>query len=299
MTKLSRLNFLTGKFSFINLMNILFLHILIILFFILIEYTIENSITYFLLGWIVCSVHQRQVSEWLHEGIHFNIHKNKIINEFVSKYFLSFLMGIPLNSIRKSHFNHHAQKDFFGPDDDDTAYAKFSNTGNLFLSLFLDLIGFNAIKNYLVTFFKKSDKKNVEVGNNSFIKNFTPIIIFQISLVIFFLTIDKFYLYVLYYFSLISLYPLLSRIRVYGQHLQFNNDGTSVFEGSRVSRTIKGTFLERVFFSSKLMLFHYEHHKTPHLPYRALEKQCEESDDRNKFLRSYLPVFLGLLKVKE
>ena len=219
MEKLSRQNFLTEKFSLINLINIMFLHIFIILFFIFLEYNTINSITYFLFGWVVCSVHQRQVSEWLHEGIHFNIHKNKIINDFVSKYFLGYLMGIPLNSIRKNHFNHHAQKDFFGPDDDDTAYAKFSNTRHLLLSVFLDLIGFNAIKNYLVAFFKTSGEKNVKVVGNSFFKNFLPIIILQISLIIFFVSIGKFYLYILYYFSLISLYPLLSRIRVYGQHL--------------------------------------------------------------------------------
>lgn len=298
MQNLKRTDFLTEKFSALNVMNIILLHSSIVVFFISMEFTEVSSIVYFPLGWIICSLHQRQLSEWFHEGIHFNIHKNKKINEFMSKYFLGCFLGIPLQNIRKSHFNHHAQKDYFGPDDEDTAYAKFSNVRHLLFSILLDLLGFNAIRNYLVTFFSGKKNQNVESKGISFLNTFLPIILFQMVLIILFVIIGKLYLYILYYFSLITLYPVLSRIRVYGQHLQFNNDGSTAFEGSTVSRTIKGSLLERILFSSKLMLFHYEHHKTPHLPYRALEKQCEETGDSNKFLTSYTPVFRGLLKVK-
>jgi hypothetical protein len=89
----------------------------------------------------------------------------------------------------------------------------------------------------------------------------------------------------LYYLSLVTLYPLLNRLRTYSQHVTIAASG-SVFAGSTASRTIDAGLLDRIFHTSRLLMNHHEHHLNPHLPYRALRHLVEPTEDRNRYAKS-------------
>ena len=86
---------------------------------------------------------------------------------------------------------------------------------------------------------------------------------------------------VLYYGSLITLYPLLNRLRTYGQHVWLNLDGTATLAGSHISRTTDCGFVDRIVFTSPRLLYHDDHHRYPFLPWRALVELDEPSTDVN------------------
>jgi hypothetical protein len=86
---------------------------------------------------------------------------------------------------------------------------------------------------------------------------------------------------VLYYGSLITLYPLLNRLRTYGQHARLNADGTATLAGSHISRTTDCGLVDRIVFTSPRLLYHDDHHRYPYLPWRALVAMDEPSDDVN------------------
>ncbi|HUF83191.1 MAG TPA: fatty acid desaturase, partial [Acidimicrobiia bacterium] len=92
---------------------------------------------------------------------------------------------------------------------------------------------------------------------------------------------------VLYYGTLATLYPLLNRLRTYGQHVALDESGTSRFDGSGVSRTIDAGVLDHIVHTSPRLMYHHEHHQYPHLPYRALRRVVEPNgDDVNRYARS-------------
>jgi fatty acid desaturase len=86
---------------------------------------------------------------------------------------------------------------------------------------------------------------------------------------------------VLYYGSLITLYPLLNRLRTYGQHARLDDDGTATLAGSHISRTTDCGVVDRILFTSPRLLYHDDHHRYPYLPWRALVAMDEPSDDVN------------------
>ena len=77
--------------------------------------------------------------------------------------------------------------------------------------------------------------------------------------------------YIVYYFSLGTLYHLQLRLRVLGQHLYMENNKSIQYEKT-TSRTIKGNILEKLFFTSDITAYHDLHHLHPYYPYRKLRE---------------------------
>ena len=106
----------------------------------------------------------------------------------------------------------------------------------------------------------------------------------------------KFEYLLTYYVSMVTLYPAISRLRLYGQHLYIDDQGNAKLSGSEISRTIFGSFWDRLFISSRLMQYYREHHRIPHLPYRAIEILAKENktDNPNAYLNSHWLVLKAL-----
>lgn len=99
---------------------------------------------------------------------------------------------------------------------------------------------------------------------------------------------------------MITIYPLLSRIRLYGQHIEIKNPICANLNNSSVSRNIKGTLLDRLLISSRLMQYHGERHLKPNLPFRAIEKiaQSHTSNDLNKEASYHFIILKALWNIK-
>ena len=74
--------------------------------------------------------------------------------------------------------------------------------------------------------------------------------------------------YLIYYYTLGTLYHLQLRFRILGQHAYLSPNNVISYSNS-TSRTIKGGLLEKLFFTSDITAYHELHHKYPNLPYRT------------------------------
>ncbi len=259
-----------------------------------------------LLSLPVCAVHQRHASEWLHEGLHFNIHPERRTNAFVSTWMLAALFGLPLAAMRRSHFEHHGVKRFFNAQDPDTVYAIVTDRRSVVLALLRDLSGLTAVLSYLQVIVNRlkpvSDGGAPSAGGQngaltSALRQYWPVIVVQFLFLGTTMLFAHPEIWAVYYASLVTLYPLLSRLRLYGQHVMIDPHGRAVFADSNVSRTVDGTWLDRILISSHLMCFHHEHHAKPHLPFRALRALARPVEgDPNRYTRSHLPVLKALMK---
>ncbi|MFN4164152.1 MAG: fatty acid desaturase family protein [Ferrovibrio sp.] len=257
---------------------------------------------YIVLSVLFCAIQQRQNSEWLHEGLHFNIHPTRQINEAITT-LLAALFGTPVGPMRRAHYHHHAVTTFFTADDRDTAYATLDSRRSLAPALLSDLLGITALRGYAGAILSRVPvawgvPRQTDVVSAVF-ATYRYVAVVQVGLLGFCLLTDRLDAYVLYYAAMLSVYPLLSRIRLYGQHLEILPDGSSRIAGSTISRTIQGTVIDRLLISSRVMQYHYEHHLYPALPFRALEEMARGSDSEiNRYTTSHWPVLVALLKRK-
>jgi fatty acid desaturase len=284
-----------------NVADIILLHAVVILWMIL----GVNWLPFWLfipLTLIICAVQQRQLSEWLHEGVHYNIHPSRKINEFVSTWVLAAFFGLPLGSMRKAHFSHHAAENFFDNGDIDTEYAAIHPYGSVFLGFLCDLCGLTAMKAYASVILTRLQKKSEsKVSGQSWVasifRTYMPVFTVQLILVGAAVLTGHFYAWLLYYAALVTIYPVLSRLRLYAQHLEINPEGHAVLKGSGTTRTLDANLPERMIFMSRLMQYHYEHHEWPNLPYRALHHINKAvPDNHNRYAKSHFVIFKALAR---
>jgi hypothetical protein len=116
----------------------------------------------------------------------------------------------------------------------------------------------------------------------------------QVALVAVLWRIGRLDAWVLYYGTLATAYPLLNRLRTYGQHLTIDASGRGRLVPSGASRTIDAGLLDRIVFTSPRLMYHDEHHREPHLPWRALRAIARPCDDPNRYARSRWAVMRAL-----
>lgn len=242
---------------------------------------------YLPLGCLACLIHQRAMSEWIHEGAHFNLVRNRRLNDTLTNMLVCVWFGITVDDYRSTHFPHHAKDTFFVDDDGDTVFLEIGSRRGFWLAILRDLVGFTFLEQYRR--FKAGGRGR---GAHSLVLTLGV----QGSLVLLLLWLGRVDAYVLYYATLALLYPLLNRIRVYGQHVAVDAEGRSHFPESAASRTIDAGFVDRVLVTSPRMLYHHEHHRWPHLPYRALSGLCVPSDDGNRYARSRWAVLRAIYR---
>lgn len=288
MYKYKKSDYLTLSHQIKNISRLLIVHISIILWFI-IGYDKLPMLWYVLFSVPICLVHQRELSEWLHEASHWNLVKNKKWNDIFGNTLAGYWFGLTMKSYRLSHFEHHKSKIFFVDTDPDTGYLNVSSNRELVKAVMGDLTGINAAVAYLKFLVRDGDREHKRVTKTK-LSDMLFMVAMHLLVFSFLLLAKRWDIYLVYYLNLLTVYKLMSRIRTYGQHMNVDDAGRGHLQGSCTSRTTNCGIIDRVFVTSELMLFHYEHHKHPGLPYRALKKMCSMSQDLNRHSSSRLSV---------
>lgn len=246
----------------------------------------------------VCVVHQKYLSEWIHEAAHFNFVADRRWNDILINGLAGVFFGNSIAKHREGHMLHHRHKSFFHQADPDTCMMGVSTRSELIGEVLRDLCGYNAIRLFFFAPKIAGTKKE---------KFTVPVFLLGVAvfhLTVFFLlwSIGAALPYLLYYVSLLTLYPLLNRIRLYGQHAMLEPSGLARLSESSASRTIDAGFMDRLLFTSRVMMFHYEHHMYPQLPYRALEaiwideKEKNQLENPNQASHARYPILLAVYR---
>jgi len=228
---------------------------------------------------LVCVIHQRAMSEWIHEAAHFNLVPDRRWNDSLGNALAAFAFVTTTRRYRESHFRHHAREDFFVPEDDDTGMHTIASRREFRRELRRDAVGLSALTTY-----RRIGQRTAGVPRSA--RELAETAVPHLVLLGWLLLVGRPEVYLLYYGTLATAYPVVNRLRFYGQHVKLGDGGTVRVAGSDVSRTIEASVLDRLFLTSTLLLYHHEHHRHPHLPYRALPLLCERAADPNRYLAS-------------
>lgn len=275
---------LSAREGLVNIALILLAH-LFLLAWISLAFQFQN-IWIFILSPLVFFLHQRYLSEWMHEAAHGHLCPNRKLNELFTSVFIAPVFISPISVYRAVHFHHHTKKDYFEPDDFETGIVHPINRISLILGVINDVLGISAIYRYSTNIFGLFSTKKAtssKKSNKSTLVNYLLILFIHLSIVSFLVYFNFLIIYLLYYFTIATFYSVQNRMRIYVQHLQINDDGNCIFRGSTASRSIKGGIFSKLFYSSDVMAFHHEHHKWPSLTFRQARSLCKENKNINVY----------------
>jgi fatty acid desaturase len=241
---------------------------------------------------LLCLILQRQNSEWFHEAAHYNLIPNRTWNDRIADGFLGTLNGSQIRSYRVGHFRHHAVDAYFLNDDPDTRFLMAESQGELLRGFWRDVTGRTALSYYYLSFLEGTEScRAAQKG----VWLFWLVGVHSIGFTITVLA-NRFWIYPIYFAVLLTLYPVLNRIRSYSQHAAIVSEGRTFLVGSNAARTIHSSMLERVLLQSSVMMYHHEHHESPTTPWRALRAQSLQLEDQNTFAHSGLNVAWRVLR---
>ena len=246
---------------------------------------------------IVCVIHQRLLSEWFHEATHWNLLPDRRWNDRVADLLIGPFNGTRVQSNRPGHFQHHAAREYFVPEDPDTDKAAATTRRELRQGLLRDLTGQTALSAFFRAASRGSTGKNS--GGSEWLWLGALALLHGAG---FAATVaaGRWELYPLYFGSLLTLYPVANRVRLYAQHAEVGPDGTVHLNGSTASRTCHAGLLEQVLLHGPMIMYHHEHHARPVLPYRALRglalQSTARAPDPNVTVRSGWQLTAGLLR---
>ncbi len=273
-----RREFLTPWHGAVNLAHIVATHALLLAWFWL-AFRFLPLVPYIAGSLLVCLVHQRAMSEWIHEGAHFNVVPNRRWNDRFTNLLAGMWFALPVRVYRAIHLQHHRKYDFFVVDDPDTVFLEVRSRRAFWIGVLRDLTGLTILRQ--LGRFNESDLVSYRERQTTVLSAAAIVVVFAFAF-----WIGRIDAALLYYGTLATLYPLLNRLRTYGQHVALEESGRSRFDGSGVSRTIDAGLLDRIVHTSPRLMYHHEHHAYPHLPYRALRKVLVPSDDVNQYTNS-------------
>jgi fatty acid desaturase len=285
----ARHDHLTATHGALNVVHVIGSHALLVAW-LLVGFELLPLVAYIPLSACACLIHQRAMSEWVHEGAHFNLVPNRRWNDRLTNLLAGIWFALPVRVYRDVHFAHHRKSEFFVPDDPDTAFLGVDSRRSFWSGVLSDLTGLTILRQFLR--FEVNEHKASQRG---------ALVLSAVAngaILVGSYQVGNLYAPLIYYVSLATLYPLLNRLRTYGQHVTVDGAGRSQFAGSGTSRTIDAGLLDRIFYTSPRLMYHHEHHLSPYLPYRALRHAALPDDDRNRYTRSRWAVmrsiYLGL-----
>lgn len=297
-TDVSRDEYILPVHGMMNVGRLILTHVALVLWFVVAWHYLSLPV-YVVTSIVLCQFHQRELNDWAHEACHWNLTPNRLWNDRLGHALASFWFGVTLLDLRRSHFLHHQTDTFFEPGDPETGGLKIDSRGDLVRGILEDLSGVSALKHYVAFLFdpsrgrasmRKSDKTSVP---------WPMLRVVSLHLLIFagLVWIDRWDIYVIYYGTMMTFYRLSHRIRIYTQHLQIPEGGVGTCIDSPVARTVRANWLYKLIFASDVMLYHFEHHNHPELPYRALREMCVRKHDINVYIEEMRPVQRALYKM--
>lgn len=299
-----RADYLTSLNGLTNVASILAFHAGLVAWFVL-GYQFLPLMVYLVFSPVVCIVHLRAMSEWVHEASHYNLVPDKQWNDILVNILSGVFLGNTVSMYRAGHMRHHQKSTFFQTDDPDTNFCIVRSRGDLIRSVLKDISGISAVSAYfsyyLLPYFKRHEENLVRSHNNKALLPIAFLIVVHVTVIAGLYQVGRLDAYVFYYATVLTLYPLFNRIRAYGQHVYFDSADRAVLEHSTASRTVDAGLLDRVFITSRVMMYHYEHHKYPGLPWRALRAMSEAGEgadpyDRNAYLGRRWPTLSAIFR---
>ncbi len=239
------------------------------------------------LSLVACVIHQRAMSEWIHEAAHYSLMGSRRWNDILGNLLSGNWFALPVGVYRASHSAHHLADGFFGPDDPETVFLDVPTRREFRRAILRDLVGGTMVVQY-----RRFRAEQSQGGGGLGLR-----IVFAgclLALLAGMVWIGRLDVIALYYGSLVTLYPLLNRLRTYVQHARLDPDGVVTVAGSHASRTTDCGLVDRIVWTSPRLLYHEEHHRYPYLPWRALAELCEPSDDVNRYVRRRVPVLRAI-----
>jgi len=234
-------------------------------------------------------VHQRAMSEWIHEAAHFCLTRSRRWNDVLGNLFAGIWFALPVGVYRASHTAHHRADGFFADDDPETVFLDVESRRAFRHAVARDLVGGTVVVQYR----RFRAEQSREGGGLGLRLVFAACLL---ALVVAMVLIGRVDVILLYYGSLVTLYPLLNRLRTYVQHARLDPSGSVLVAGSEVSRTTDCGLVDRVLWTSPRLLYHEDHHRYPYLPWRALAAIHEPSDDVNRCVRRRWPVLRAIYR---
>jgi fatty acid desaturase len=266
---------LRGREGFVNVSFLLGCHAVLLAWFWL-GFALLPWYVYVPVSLFVCVVHQKAMSEWLHEGAHRSLVPDPGWNDRLGNALAGVWFMLPMSVYRASHFAHHRTPAFFTGTDPETTFLEVRSRRAFRRAIVEDLTGITIIRQY-ARFRASQNDGDAGLGLR------LAFLVTLLAVVAFAFWIGRWDVVVLYYGTLVTLYPLLNRLRTYGQHVRIETDGEVRLAGSTVSRTIDAGWWDRLLWTSPRLLYHYEHHHHPFLPYRALPTICTHASDENEY----------------
>ena len=273
-----RAQFLTPWHGAVNVAHVLATHALLVAWFWL-AFPRLPLVVSVPLSLLVCLVHQRAMSEWIHEGAHLNLVPNRTWNDRLTDALAGVWFGLPVRTYRAIHLAHHRQDEFFVDDDPDTVFLEVASRREFWFGVLRDLTGITILRQF--SRFQSSDPA---MARDPRFLVATALVHLTVLFLLF--RAGRLDAALLYYVSLATLYPLLNRLRTYGQHVTLDPAQPEVVAGSSVSRTIDAGLLDRIVHTSPRLMYHHEHHRYPHLPYRALRGLVVPDGGVDRYSRS-------------
>jgi fatty acid desaturase len=247
---------------------------------------------YLVLSLPACLVHQRAMSEWIHEGAHHNLVPGRA-NDALTSLLAGLPFLLPVAAYRAVHFAHHRSDRFFVPEDPDTAFLGVGTRRELRRAVAADLCGLTFARQAARFLTRGPATAATDRGRAT---TLTALGMGAAALAgtIAAWRLGRLDVPIVYYGTLATLYPLLNRLRTYAQHVSVR--GTGPMAGSTVSRTTEGGLFDRVLHTSPRLLYHHEHHRYPALPWRALPALVGDRDDPDRYVRRRLPVLAAVYR---
>lgn len=273
-----RREYLTPVHGVLNVLHVLATHALLVASFV-VGYLFLPFVLYVPATIVACIIHQRSMSEWIHEGAHSNFLSNKAWNDWLTDGLAGIWFLLPVDAYRTIHLQHHRQSDFFVSDDPDTVFLEVDTRRSFQWGVIRDVTGLTMVSQFL----RFGNDARRSMRDNLF-RLVSLLAVGAVTVLAWYL--GRLDALIIYYGTLALLYPLHNRLRTYGQHIAIEPDGTSLVARSTVSRTIDAGLLDQILHTSPRLMYHHEHHRYPQLPYRALRRITVPSTDRNAYVTS-------------
>lgn len=220
----------------------------------------------------------------VHEGSHFLLANDKKTSDRLTNWLYGYWAGFDVESYRGVHLPHHK---YLNEDSDPDAdiYAHDMNAGGLIKRMLSDFFWITALKRLATYKDLKTEKKSSPV--HLFGKAVTNIILLGslIAALEFDLIKGGIAYGLLWMFPLLSIFPMIIRMRVMTEHYSrgnFSEDSEPAF----VARTTRCNFIEKYFFGAQ-MEYHFEHHIFPGIPYHN-QKKLHDTLWKKRFFHDHI-----------
>lgn len=269
----------------------------------------------FLAGVLLVGGSQHGMSLIAHEGAHYLIvPNNRRLNDAIASWLFAAPIMLPFTLYRGRHMTHHRKVCL--PEDTKEIYKRDLKGWRLPLELFRSFLGLDYLNQVYQTLTRDRDDRKEQEGAsapaspNWMLRDFSRIAVVQLTLLGGLSFIDPWLYPLLWVLPNMTVAMACGKVRSAIEHHPYqreaNADAASPYfmrTAGPLFRTVRATWLERMFFSKINFHFHGEHHLWPTIGYQHLPKIHQRLNEEGLLGesgiaadRSYLSVMFKLWK---